>query len=88
MKKRHIYWLTTGLIVGIVLLASLLYLFHNHWKGVYIVDNVPTSLTGVWIIVGISLVICTVFVLGSILLGICFPDKSKSEKTNDVSTDA
>jgi len=89
MKKRHISakkGLIIGILVGIILLASLLYLYHNQWKGVYVVDNVPTSLTGVGIIIGISAVICAIFVLGGFLLAVCFPDKSKSE--NKASTDA
>ena len=85
MKKRHISikkWLTIGLLVGIVLVASLVYIYHTCWKGLYIVNNVPTSLTGVGIIVGISLAICMVFVLGGLLLGVCFPNQSKSEKAD------
>lgn len=82
-KKRHISTekkLIIGIILGIILLACLLYIYHNHWKGLYIVDNVPTSLVGVGIIIIISLTICTLFVLGAILLGIHFPHQSESEK--------
>ena len=89
MKKRHISikkGLLIGVIVGIVLVASLLYIYHTYWKGLYVVDNIPTSLTGLGIIVGISLAICMVLVFAGLLLGVCFPNQSKSEKADQEST--
>ncbi len=71
--------LINGLIIGIILLASLLYVYHNHWNGLYIVDNVPTSITGVGIIIIISLAICSIFVLVAFLLRIYFPYQSSSQ---------
>ena len=82
-KERHISTekkLIIGIIIGIILLAGLLYLFHTRWNGLYIVNNVPTSFVGVGIIIVISLTICTIFVLGFILLGIHFPPQFESEK--------
>lgn len=82
-KERHIStekMLIIGIIVGIIILASLLYIYHNHWEGLYIVDNVPTSLAGIGIIILISLSICTIFVLSFSLLVIRFPHESESEK--------
>ena len=82
-KKRHISTvkkLIIGIILGIILLTSLLFIYHNHWNGLYIVDNVPTSLLGIGIIIIIFLTICTVFVLGSILIGIHFLSQSESKK--------
>ena len=82
-KERHISTkkkLIIGLIIGIAILACFLYLYHNHWKWLYFVDDVPTSLLGVGIIILISGTICTVSVLGALLLGLCFPHQSESEK--------
>ncbi len=84
-KKRHNLnkrKLIIGLIFCVILLSSLLYFYHNHWNGLYIVNNIPTSITGVGIIIVISLTICTVFVLGGFLLGIYFPAESKKKLTN------
>lgn len=80
--KRHITTkkLIIGIVITIIVLSCLLYLYHNCWKGVYIVNDVPTSFVGVGIIIIISLTICTVFVLGGILLGIRFPPPAESEK--------
>jgi len=82
-EKRHISFekkLIIGIVIAIIILAILLYLYHNCWKGVYIVNDVPTSFVGVGIIIIISLTICTVFVLGGILLGVRFPPPSESDK--------
>ena len=82
-QKRHISTekkLIIGIVIAIISLSSLLYLYHNDWKGVYIVNDVPTSFVGVGIIIIISLTICTVFVLAGVLLGILFPSKPESQK--------
>ena len=84
-KKRHNLTkrkLIIGLIFCVILLSSLLYFYHNHWNGLYIVNSIPTSITGVGIIIVISLTICTVFVLGGFLLGIYFPTESDKKFTN------
>lgn len=82
-KERHISTVTKliiGITVVFIFLASLVYLYHSHWKGIYFVNDVPTSLVGVGIIALISFTICTMIVLGAILLGHYFPHKSESEK--------
>lgn len=82
-KERHISakkFLIIGILVGIIVLAVLLYCYHNHWNGLYIVDNAPTSLVGVGIIAIISIMFCTIFSLIGFLLGIYFPPKAESEK--------
>lgn len=72
--------LVVGLIITIILFSSLLYLYHNHWKDVYVVDNVPTSLTGVGIIVIMSITLCSIIVLVALLFGALLPYQSESEK--------
>lgn len=82
-QKRHISIkknLSIGIVITLIVLISLLYLYHNCWKGVYIVNDVPTSFVGVGIIIVIGLTFCTIAVLGGILLDICFPSKSESKK--------
>ena len=81
-KRRNstVKKLIIGLIVSIILLACLLYLYHNHWKELYIVNNIPTSLTGVGIIIIISLTMCTILVSGGFLLNIYFPGQTTSQK--------
>lgn len=82
-QKRHISTkkkILIGIVIAILIFAGLLYLYHNHWNGLYIVDNVPTSLTGVGIIILMSFTLCTIFVLWIILFVIHFPPQSVSEK--------
>lgn len=82
-KNRHISTekkLIIVIVIVILIFAGLLYLYHNHWNGLYIVDNVPTSLEGVGIIVFMSFTMCTIFVLGITLFVIHFPPQSVSEK--------
>lgn len=84
-KKRHISTekkLLSGVIASTILLFGLLYLYHNYWDGVYIVDSVPTSILGIVIIIVISLTICTMFVFGGFLFGISFPMGTKKQPTN------
>ncbi len=84
-EKRHISLekkLIIGIVIALIILTSLLYLYHNYWKGVYIVNNVPTSFVGVGIIIIISLTICAVFIQGGILLGVHFPPQPEIEKQN------
>lgn len=84
-QNRHISnvkKLIIGMVAAIAILACLLYFYHTNWKGVYIVDNVPTSLVGVGIIIIIPLVTCTVVLLGGILLNTCFP-KQKTKNNNE-----
>lgn len=72
--------LIIGLIISILVLAVLLYFYHNHWKGNFIVNDVPTSITGVAIIFVISANLITTAVLGGILLSALFPAQSKTQK--------
>lgn len=72
--------LFAGIVIAILVLATLLYFYHNCWTGVYIIDEVPTSFVGVGIIFIISLVILTIFVLGALIFAIHFPSQTESEK--------
>ena len=82
-EKRHIsieWRLIIGIIIAILISASLLYIYHNYWEGRFIVNNVPTSMAGVGIIILISLSFCAIFILVMTLLVIRFPVQSESEK--------
>ena len=72
--------LIIGIVITLIILSCLLYFYHNYWKHVYIVNNVPTSITGVLIIIVISLTICTVLLLGGILLSVHIPGNQVNEK--------
>lgn len=89
-KKRHISLekkLIIALVIAIIIFACLLYVYHNYWKGVYIINNVATSFTGVVIVIVMSLTIFTVCVLGGLLLSILFPAQTESEKQNKSTDD-
>ena len=86
-QRRHISIIIASLIFEIITFGILLYFYHSSWEGVYIVDNVPTSLTGVGIIIIISLTIIAFFVLSAILLGIYFPPQPKSKKQINLPND-
>lgn len=83
-QKRHISStqrnLIIGLIISILVLAVLLYFYHNYWNGRFIVNDIPTSIAGVAIILVISANLLSTAVLGGILLSVLFPSQSKTQK--------
>ena len=90
-QKRHIPSLERNLIIGLIIsllvLATLLYFYHNHWNGLFIVNDVPTSIVGVGIIFIISVNLIVTAVLMGVLLFIHFPVNSKTERQTEKLSD-